>query len=521
MAGERDVETLIQTTLDADGVLVATIAMPGRTMNVFSAGLMDALDALMDRVDTDTAIRSVVLTSGKTSFLAGADLSMVRGYCDAAERMNGEQMFAMCGRLGRQMLRLEASPKPWVAAVNGLALGGGLELAMACRARFVADDPKIQLGLPEVRLGLLPGAGGTQRMPRLVGFELAMDLLLSGRPIDPKTAAAAGLFERAVPLAQLLDEAKDTAHHLQGSAFDPAKKFGRLAQADVPTHSLEATRGVALKHGIAAADFERYPAYSAIIDSVLLGARQPLAAATDIEMHQFLRLMFSPVAGNMVRTMFLNRQRADRELAPPEGARIETVCVGAISPAHADWTDALAKAKLAVSADPSLPTDTIELLDHTGARHLIAVRVLVDATAGDEPRGSFAVLSPTGPFGRVLEIVTADDATANALAALALRLRALPYRSKAASSALLAQAGADREDADAQALAALTRAATTEIGDPDFYDVATCVAGVTPTWSGGPLTHLWRAHTRLASRFDAAQAAAWGRIQPALARARA
>ena len=80
-------ETLIRTELDADGVLLATIDMPGRTMNVFSAGLMDALDALMDRVDSDAAVRSVVLTSGKPSFLAGADLAMVRGYCDAGERL--------------------------------------------------------------------------------------------------------------------------------------------------------------------------------------------------------------------------------------------------------------------------------------------------------------------------------------------------------------------------------------------------------------------------------------------------
>ena len=514
-------DALIQTALGADGVLLATIDMPGRTMNVFSAGLMDALDALMDRVDADAAVRSVVLTSGKPSFLAGADLAMVRGYCDAADRMSAEQMFEMCGRLGRQLLRLEASAKPWVAAVNGLALGGGLELAMACRTRLVADDPKIQLGLPEVKLGLLPGAGGTQRLPRFVGFELGLDLLLSGRPVDPATAVAAGLFERAVPVAQLIDAAKAAARSLHGTALDLPRKFSHLAQADVPPHSAEVARGIALKHGISAADFELYPAYSAIIDSVLLGARQPLSEGTDIEMHQFLRLMFSPVAGNMVRTMFLNRQRADRELTPPQGLSIEHVGVGALSSSHAAWTDALARSKLAVSADAALPADTIELLDHTGAHHVIAVRVLVDAAAGDEPRGAFAVLSPSGPFGRVLEIVAADDAAAGALAALALRLRALPWRSRAASSALLAQAGADAEDADAQALAALSRADTAEIGDPDFYDVAACVAGVTPVWSGGPFTHLWREHGRLAAGFDAAQAAAWARIQTILAKGRA
>jgi len=514
------VDALIQTAQGTDGVLVATIDMPGRTMNVFSAGLMDALDALMDRVDTDAAVRSVVLTSGKTSFLAGADLSMVRGYCDAADHMNAEQMHEMCGRLGRQLVRLEASAKPWVAAVNGLALGGGLELSMACRVRLVADDPKIQLGLPEVRLGLLPGAGGTQRLPRFVGFELGMDLLLSGRSIDPATAVVSGLFERALPTAQLVEAAQATARGLHGTALDPTIKFAHLAQTDVPPYSPEAARNVALKHGVSATDFERYPAYSAIVDSVLLGAHQTLADGTDIEMRQFLRLMFSPVAGNMVRTMFLNRQRADRELAPPAGLGIEKVNTGAIFPALVAWSDALAKSKLAVSVNPDLPANTIELLDSTGARHRVALLVLGNAAAKEAPHGNFAVLSPIGPFGRVLEIVSSDDAAANALAALAQRLRALPWRSAGPTSALLAQAGADAQDADAQALAALSRAATVAIGDADLYDVAACVAGVTPTWSGGPFTHLWREHARLAPRFDAAQSAAWTRIHPILMKAR-
>jgi 3-hydroxyacyl-CoA dehydrogenase/enoyl-CoA hydratase/3-hydroxybutyryl-CoA epimerase len=520
IAADRHVETLIQTALDADGVLVATIDMPGRTMNVFSAELMNALDALMDRVDADAAVHSVVLTSGKPSFLAGADLVMVRGYCDAAQRMNAEQMFAMCGRLGRQLLRLEESAKPWVAAVNGLALGGGLELAMACRVRLVADDPKIQLGLPEVKLGLLPGAGGTQRMPRLIGLDLAMDLLLSGRPLDPQRALAAGLFERAVPAAQLLDDAKAVARGLHGTALDRAKKFAHLAQNDVPAHTADEARAVALKHGVSASEFALYPAYSAIVDSVLLGARHTLAEGTDIEMRQFLRLMFSPIAGNMVRTMFLNRQRADRELAPPEGLRIEKVGVGAISPARSVWSESLAKAKLPVTIDAALGADTIELLDNTGSRHVVAVRVLADATGGNEPAGAFAVLTPNGPFGSVLEIVGADDAAA-ALAALAQRLRALPYRTPASRSALLAQARVARDDADAQALAALARSASTPVDDADLYDVATCVAGVAPLWSGGPFTHLWREHARLAARFDAAQSDAWARIEPALRKARA
>ena len=192
----------ITMALDADGVLLATIDMAGRAMNVFSVELMDALDALMDRVERDPQVGSCVVTSGKPTFLAGADLVMVRGYCDAARTNSHEQMFALCGRLGRQFVRMEASAKPFVAAVNGLALGGGLELALACRVRLVADDPRLQLGVPEVRWGLLPGAGGTQRLPRLAGFEPALDLLLSGRSIAPATALELGIVTAVVQIGR-------------------------------------------------------------------------------------------------------------------------------------------------------------------------------------------------------------------------------------------------------------------------------------------------------------------------------
>lgn len=506
-------ETLIRTALEADGVLIATIDMPDRTMNVFSAELMDALDALMDRVDGDAAVRSVVLTSGKSTFLAGADLSMVRGYTESAKTGTHAQLFALCGRLGRQFVRLEQSAKPWVAAVNGIALGGGLELALACRVRLVTDEPRTQIGVPEVRWGLLPGAGGTQRLPRLAGFEPAIDMLLSGRSIAPADAVRLGIFARALPAARLLDEARAEARAMHGKPFDVKAKFARLAQSDVPAYSAEGARAIAIGHGVSAADFDAYPAYSAIVDCVLKGARLPLDEATDVEMTQFLRLMFDPVAGHMVRTLFLERLRAERELAAPKGSGIERVEVGALGAAHKAWADALARAKVTQEPNASLPEGTIEIVGLQGTRHRIALAVL-DAPASTAA-SALAILGPIGPYGRVVEIISADDATAAALATLAPRLGALPWRTPGPTSVLQRLHGASLED---QARIGVQWAATPGAGDVAFLDVAACLSGVTPAWSGGPLSWLWAERARLVPGFDAASRDAWNRIQPALHR---
>ena len=515
--GEAAVAAVIRSTLDADGVLLATIDMPGRTMNVFSLELMDALDALMDRADSDAQVKSVVVTSAKPTFLAGADLVMVRGYTVQARTDSRAQMFERCGRLGRQFVRLEASAKPWVAAVNGIALGGGLELALACRARLVTDDARTQLGVPEVRWGLLPGAGGTQRLPRLAGFEPAMDLLLSGRSIAPVDAVRLGIFARTVPAATLLDAAKELARSMHGQPCDVNAKFACLDQADVPPWDEATAQAIALRHGIDAETFALYPAYSAIVDSVLKGARLPLAEATTVEMNQFLRLMFSPVAGHMVRTLFLERLRAERELAAPADMRIERIAAGAIGESRRAWSEALAKVKLPQVFDPTLPADTLMLSDQQGRLHRVALRVLEEGTGSDgEVPFPRAVLSPGGPYGRVLEIVGASDDDAAALAALAAKLWSLPWRTPGPASVLQ---GLRSLPLAQQAQTALRYATQSGAGDLAFIDVAACLSGVTPAWTGGPLTWLWAEQKHQLAGFDAATSVAWTLLEPALARA--
>ncbi len=509
-------QDLITTTLESDGLLLATIDMQDRTMNVFSFDLMDALDRLMDQVEADDAVRCVVITSGKRSgFLAGADLTMVRGFCTEARSSSHERMFELCGRLGRQFVRLEASTKPWVAAVNGLALGGGLELAMACRARITTDERAVQLGLPEIRWGLLPGAGGTQRLPRLVGFDRGIDLLLTGRSLSAAQAVEYGLFSRAVSAECLLDEARALARSLAGTPYRPEEKFAFLRQEDVPAHSQSKALAIAARFDVGSEDFARYPAYSAIIDSVLKGAGLPLAEANAVEMNQFLRLMFNPVAGRMVRTLFLGRLRAERELRP-EGMKIAAVRLGAISSPRQAWGPLLSKLKVDKANDAALPADVIEIVDTAGAAHQAHLRVL-DEAPGPLPEGAVAgVLAPAGPYGRVLEIVGPPTPAAQALAALASSLWVLAWPSHGATSLLQELAG---QELPRQASRAVAWAARPGSGDPVFLDVAACLAGVAPGWTGGPLSWLWDERSQQEPAMDERMRASWTALAPTIEKA--
>jgi 3-hydroxyacyl-CoA dehydrogenase/enoyl-CoA hydratase/3-hydroxybutyryl-CoA epimerase len=306
--------TMIDTQLDADGVLLARIDMPGRAMNVFSRELMDELEQLMARAAEDSAVKAVVLTSGKAAFLAGADLEMIRMFTERARTGATEELHDLFGHLGRIFRRLELQPKPFVAAINGLALGGGLEVSMACQGRVVADDPAIQLGLPEVKLGLLPGAGGTQRLPRLVGITNGLRLLLTGEPVSPQEALRLGLVDEVVPADRLLEAARRRALALaaqQPHGQAPWDREGaRFDSAPFDFSTASVYPAIAGAMGISDYHMLHYPAYRAIMQCVVGAWDMPMTMACEHEQCVFVKLMRDPVAGNMVRTLFLNKHKA-------------------------------------------------------------------------------------------------------------------------------------------------------------------------------------------------------------------
>ena len=190
--------TFISTEYD-DAVAVVTIDHP--PVNALSAPLLEELEAELARLDADDGVRAIVLEgAGERAFVAGADISEFPALREAASQEGGSARGIQ--KLGA---RMDAAHTPFVAAIHGFCLGGGLELAMCCDIRVASEDA--QLGQPEIKLGLIPGGGGTQRLPRLVGLGRAMLLNMTGDFIDARTAYEWGLVERVVPKAELLETA--------------------------------------------------------------------------------------------------------------------------------------------------------------------------------------------------------------------------------------------------------------------------------------------------------------------------
>jgi len=206
------------TTEMVDDVLVVTIDRPGVTLNTLTPALLGEFESMLLRVNDDTLIKAIVLISGKAdSFIAGADIDQ---FTDIASSAEAERL----SRVGQDLLdRLEKLRVPVVAAIHGACLGGGLEVALASRYRICTDHPKTTLGLPEVQLGLIPGLGGTQRLPRRVGLQAALDMILTGRSIRAKRALQMGLVDEMVHPAILAEIALDRARALAGGTLRPPR----------------------------------------------------------------------------------------------------------------------------------------------------------------------------------------------------------------------------------------------------------------------------------------------------------
>jgi len=398
--------------------------------------------------------------------------------------------------------RLEKSAKPFVAAINGLALGGGLEVCLACHARVVADDKRVQLGLPEIKLGLLPGAGGTQRLPRMIGTTLGLRMLLEGNPVSPAQALECGIVDKITKPEELIAASKRCALSLvakgshtkawdQGAAFD---------SAPFDFNSNDAQQAVAAALGISDYQIEKYPAYKAIMDCVTGGWHKPMDEACHWEMDCFVQLIRDPVAGNLVRTLFLNRQRAAKALPVVLNAKEVRVAVVGSDTAAVQGLLLAGKAQLIDAAD--LGKNDIALL-MPGAAAEKGIRIFWADNSSVVAAGAANVwLSQAGVNGRAIEINVhdADPLVTDAGLVLSQLFRASPLltqgkrpmlpRLQAAQFAARKLKCSEDDEALAVALAAAGAWSEGGIADTELADVAAVIGGLFPPYAGGPFNYL-------------------------------
>lgn len=309
---------------DVDGIALVTWDIPGKSMNVIDETSGAELGLLIEQLTSDAAVKGVVITSGKDAFCAGADLTMLEAMNRTHAQMlnsQGEEaankyLFNEARKLSQSFRNIEVGGKPWVAAINGTALGGGFELALACHHRIASDNPKTRVGLPEVKIGIFPGAGGTQRLPRLMPTMDAVQMLFKGEAIDVKKAQARGLIAEVVPAGDLIQKARDWIK-AGGKAVAPwDQKDFRL-----PGGAVYSKAGLQFFQPATAMlrreTYDNYPGARAILQCVYEGLQLPMDTALRVESRYFSKILRSKEAAAMIRSLFISMQDLNKGARRP------------------------------------------------------------------------------------------------------------------------------------------------------------------------------------------------------------
>lgn len=310
----------IQYEKDNQNIVTLTMDMPGRSANVINAEFGAALAAVLAKLESETELAGVILTSAKKTFLAGGDLEWLVQADDPAE------IFESAEQLKAGLRRLERLGKPVVAAINGAALGGGLELALACHYRIAIDDPRVKIGFPEVTLGLLPGGGGVTRLPRMLGLQESFPYLTEGKQVGPQEAQAAGIIDAVAADADtMLDQARAwiLANPQASQPWDQPRfripggdpKSPRVAQMLIVAPAMLKKR-----------TYGNYPAPQAIMNAMVEGTAVDFETASRIESRYFAQVATSQVAKNMITAFWFQLNQisagANRPQAvPPQETR--------------------------------------------------------------------------------------------------------------------------------------------------------------------------------------------------------
>ncbi|MEP3524932.1 MAG: FAD-dependent oxidoreductase [Hyphomicrobiales bacterium] len=314
--------------IDADGIALLTWDMADKSMNVIDESVMDEIATFTAEIKANEEIKGAVIASGKKdSFSGGADLSMLEGslknYHQAKakdEEAATKMLFEGASRLGQLYRDLETCGKPVVCAINGTCMGGALELALSCHARVASDHDKLRLALPEVQVGLLPGAGGTQRVARLAkDMQAGLQMLIQGQRLKALKAKAMGLINEVVPAEELVASAKQM---IKDGLVDPVAPWDKKGFR-APSGKVYSPAGMQLwpaANGILRQQTAmNYPAAQYILSCVYEGSQVPIDTGLRIEARYFTAAMKSPQAGNMIRSLFLSKGELEKGARRPEG----------------------------------------------------------------------------------------------------------------------------------------------------------------------------------------------------------
>lgn len=309
---------------DTDGIATLTWDMPGRSMNVITPEVMAELDKVVDKVASDEAIKGCVIVSGKEAFSGGADLTMLQGLRDLYVKLakeKGEQVamqsfFDESRKLSQLYRKLETCGKPFAAAIHGVCLGGAFELALSCQLRVVSDDASTRVGLPEIKVGLFPGAGGTQRVARLMQTGDALQMMFKGDQIKALPARNSGLVHAVVPRDQIVAAAKEWL-----KANPQAKQPWDDPKFKLPSNKVHSPAGMQIWPP-ASAIYRRetndnYPAARAILCAVYEGLQLPIDLGLRVESRYFAKILRTKEAASMIRSLFVSMQELNKGARRP------------------------------------------------------------------------------------------------------------------------------------------------------------------------------------------------------------
>jgi 3-hydroxyacyl-CoA dehydrogenase/enoyl-CoA hydratase/3-hydroxybutyryl-CoA epimerase len=326
--------TTFSVEVNADGIAVLKINVPNQGMNVWDEALMADFPKFVDAFIADDTMKGLVIASGRDNgFMAGADLRMLEKqtgelsketFNDAMVLNGALRKLETGGHTDRQIAREGKKAKPVAVALEGLALGGGLELALAGHYRVAADSKKVQLGLPEVLVGLLPGGGGTQRVPRLIGLQNAAQMITSGASMNAGKAKAQGLIHDVVDPGTTIAAATAWVKENLGGTLQPWDVKGFKVPGGAGAMNPKAVQFFSVANAMALAKSkDNFPAIKAIMSCLYEGTQLPMSKAIEVETKYFLSLFADPVAQNMIRTLFVNKQAAEKGAGRPKD--IETI----------------------------------------------------------------------------------------------------------------------------------------------------------------------------------------------------